>query len=381
MNRDCPSGVLRFWTIAASALSRRAADNDNLHANDYDAFADWAACEGIAGLLLWKCPDWAAARDLAPRLLDAARKRVALTAAEERELQRVLEASAVAGLSPVLLKGAALAHTVYPDPALRPRRDTDVIVREQDEPVMRLTLERMGYARELEASGRYVTAQFHYVREDHGIRFLWDVHLKISNVHAYANRLTYDELRSDAISLAGFNGALVPSIVHSLVIACIHRVAHHAEHDEMLWLFDIHLLGESLSPADWDRLVALAETKQLSAVILRGLVRAQETFNTSLRAASIQRLAAGATREPSPQLVGGRTRTVDVFLSDIRSLPDWPARMRLVREHLFPPRAYMRRLYADWNATMLPIAYVHRLLRGGPKWFRRKGGAAERSVD
>ena len=201
---------------------------------------------------------------------------------------------------------------------------------------------------------------------------MWDVHLRISNAHAYANRLTYAELRRDAVSLPALDGALAPSLVHSLVIACIHRVAHHGEDDDLLWLFDIHLLGASLTPTDRKRLVALAETKQLSGVILRGLVRAREIFGTSLRDDTIRRLAAAAAREPSPPLVGRQSRTVDVFLSDMTALPDWPSRIELVREHLFPPRAYMRRLYAEWNSAMLPIAYVHRILCGSPKWFRRK---------
>src|SRR5262245_21488251 len=37
-----------------------------------------------------------------------------------------------AGIDALLLKGAALAHMVYPQPALRPMRDIDILVRASD---------------------------------------------------------------------------------------------------------------------------------------------------------------------------------------------------------------------------------------------------------
>ena len=46
----------------------------------------------------------------------------------KHELVRVLEALARAEVATLLLKGTALAYSLYPAPTLRPRADTDVLI-------------------------------------------------------------------------------------------------------------------------------------------------------------------------------------------------------------------------------------------------------------
>ncbi len=47
-------------------------------------------------------------------------------------LRNILSAYAAAGVPALVLKGAALSHTVYPEPGLRPMSDLDILVREED---------------------------------------------------------------------------------------------------------------------------------------------------------------------------------------------------------------------------------------------------------
>jgi hypothetical protein len=47
-------------------------------------------------------------------------------------LRDILSAYAAAGVPALVLKGAALSHTVYPEPGLRPMSDLDILVREED---------------------------------------------------------------------------------------------------------------------------------------------------------------------------------------------------------------------------------------------------------
>ena len=70
--------------------------------------------------------DWPAA--CASRLIREARMQAAADMLRERELVAVLAALADAGVATLLLKGAALAYSHYPEPALRTRCDTDVLV-------------------------------------------------------------------------------------------------------------------------------------------------------------------------------------------------------------------------------------------------------------
>jgi hypothetical protein len=38
---------------------------------------------------------------------------------------------------------------------------------------------------------------------------------------------------------------------------------------------------------------------------------------------------------------------------------------------MFPNAAYMKSMYPRWPAAALPLAYIHRIVRGAPKWLRR----------
>ena len=46
------------------------------------------------------------------------------------------------------------------------------------------------------------------------------------------------------------------SPVHALLVACIHRVAHHRGTERLIWLLDIHLLASRLEEREWTALVS-----------------------------------------------------------------------------------------------------------------------------
>jgi len=60
-------------------------------------------------------------------------------------LDRILDALRREGMDPVLLKGAALALTLYEQPALRPMQDIDLLVEEEQQPAAVACVERMGF--------------------------------------------------------------------------------------------------------------------------------------------------------------------------------------------------------------------------------------------
>ncbi len=82
------------------------------------------------------------------------------------------------------------------------------------------------------------------------------------------------------------------------------------------------------------------------------------------------RLQAALTQQPSAIYLDDGLRKVDILMSDLRCLPSWRARLRLLREHLFPPAAFMLASYAVSNRPALPFLYAHRILGGAARWFR-----------
>jgi hypothetical protein len=65
-------------------------------------------------------------------LLERHREAMAWALGLERTLLRLAEAFAERGIGFVVLKGPALAHTIYPDPSWRPFGDLDLLVRTRD---------------------------------------------------------------------------------------------------------------------------------------------------------------------------------------------------------------------------------------------------------
>jgi hypothetical protein len=158
------------------------------------------------------------------------------------------------------------------------------------------------------------------------------------------------------------------SDVHAVVLACVHRVAHHYGSDFLIWLYDIDLIARRLPPNDWREVAHVAAERKVAQVVRRSLARAATVFDTPVPADELGALA-NEPQELSAAYLSPR-RHVFAMLDDLRALPSWTDRVQLVREHLFPPERYMRSVYAPASAAPLPVLYVRRLMRGTRKWLR-----------
>ena len=307
---------------------------------------------------------------------DDVRAAAAIDAARERELRAGLAALAGAGARPILIKGAALAHTHYPRPEMRPRDDTDVIISSTSRDAAARALTSLGYQRPSEVDGELTTAQFHFDKRDRfGILHAFDVHWRISNVRVFADALSYEELARDAVPIPSLGPhAWGPSPRHALLLACVHRVAHHADTRDLLWLYDIHLLARGDNAAECSAFAALASARGMREVCARGLTLAAEAFGgidprwlTALSDSD----GPGAPAEPSAAFLRGRLSLAAILRADLAATPRWRGRLRILREHLFPNRAFMYERYGARHRAALPVLYLLRIVGGVPKWFRR----------
>ncbi len=342
------------------------------------AFLEEAGLHGVQGLL------HAALRDGSLRLrglpdeagelltrwmrLDAARE---LTAGEWiGGLLRDLESC---GAPSLILKGTALAYGTYRHPHLRPRADIDLLVPDHRRDAALAALAALGYEFPNAVSGRLVSAEFSGTRVDrHGVTRIVDMHWRLSNAQGFARALSFEELLERSLPLPALSPlARGPAPVDALLIGCMHRVAHrHADYwfgerahrgDRLIWLYDLHLLAEGLDEAGWAEFCHRAAACGLRAVCLDGLNRARDLLGTRIPAQAAGLLEAGAGEVAAAYLSGGRLRWLE---TDLRALPDWSGRLRLLREHAFPPGAYMLEKYGRHTPLWLPALYLHRGARG-----------------
>ena len=269
-----------------------------------------------------------------------------------------------------MFKGAALAHTHYAESWRRPRYDADVLITPESRGRVFATLDELGYTHRAFISGDLVMYQVPFERTDHlGIDHALDLHWRIANPQVVSQVLTHDELvaRSLIVDVQG-HPMRVPSAVDSLLVACVHRVAHHPGYEKPVWVQDIHLLAAGLESSEWRTFVERATSRSVCAICLDGLELARIRFKTPVPLEVLRDLDAGR-KEPSAVFLRADLRPVDRLASDLRALGPRDA-ARLMREHLFPPAEYMQEMYGVRRRVLLPAYYLLRVLSGVSKWFQ-----------
>ncbi len=315
-------------------------------------------------------------RDWPREILDELTRRISSDAAIEllrrRELATVLDAVGSCGIEPILIKGAALAYTVYNAPYCRPRMDTDLLIRHTHIGAVRDAMSRLGYTASVLCEGEAIFCQFEMCRFDEfGVEHVCDFHWKISTQPVFADVLTYDELRQRKVGVPALGPHAVASgPIDALLLACVHPVMHHRNAERMLWMYDIHLLASSLAEADLLTFAALASEKKVARICAHALRSAQRLFHTRLPESVMRGLGTAGDEASAEYLAAGR-RWHDELLSSLRSLPGVTDRLRLLREVLFPSPSYMfgayRLTHHRLGLVLLPALYLHRHLHGAWK--------------
>ena len=349
-------------------------------------FLERSAHHGVQALLHHHFQNWQGAAPGWPEIvLDACRTQArAQTMWEMRHkdlLDRVLARLTDAGVEPILFKGTALAYSLYPAPFLRARGDTDLIVPSSLRDRTAEVLESLGFARARGAVGEIVTYQANYCRtEPAGDMHAFDLHWRITNSQLLSNLFSYEELRHDAVLLPALGAhAIAASPVCALALACMHRAIHKQipyyvdgvvdrSVDRLIWLYDIHLLFGTLSPAQQHEFVELADVKGLRATCLEAIEQARACFHGPVPEAVLAALAGPGRPEPAADYLGGSAWYQ--FYADFWALEDVRSKLGFLAELLLPPASDMRLKYPQARRTWLPWLYLRRASGGLLKRFR-----------
>jgi hypothetical protein len=313
--------------------------------------------------------DWP--QEIVDTLAAAAREGTATELLREQELISVLDQLASEDIRPILLKGAALAYSLYDSPASRPRFDTDLLIRRNQVDAVRRVMAGSGYTAPIHCEGELLFCQFPLRKTDaFGVLHAVDVHWKISTQSVFADVLGFDEIAAVAIDLPSLGvSARAAGPLHALLLACIHPVMHHRNVESLIWIYDIHLLAARLSDREFDCFAELAAAKQMSAICAYQLSAARRWFGTRLPDSVMMKLATVHRSEPSAAYLRPDRRWSHDLISSIHGLPSWSERLRLLREVTLPGPTYMLKAYGvaplSLRAAFLPILYVHRLASGG----------------
>lgn len=284
-----------------------------------------------------------------------------------RRLAKVVEVAAARGIVPLFIKGAALSDSVYPAVELRPRVDTDLVVTRAEAQSLITALSALDYRAETAPDSAPANQVIVRGRDPQDVL---DVHWAISNARQFARLFDVAVLRDRGTTNA--RGLRVPSYVDSLLIACVHRVAHHYGSERLVWLCDIVLLWEALSADERQLFWQRAAEGEIVTVCADGLARAFHWFRRDAQAPDARQwLGAAAGRgERSARSLDPRRLRVAQLASDVRASEGMGEKLRYLRRLAFPDSTQIRLRFPNSQAP-LPLLYVRRGVRALRKLFTR----------
>ena len=282
-----------------------------------------------------------------------------------RGLNKVFKNFKEAGLRKcILFKGSALAHAFYPKPWLRPSTDSDCLIEPEDRLKYESALTRLQFKKLFAIEGELVSYQSTFVRKlTKQSTLALDVHWRVNNRQVLAKTYTLDELSERGMTAESLNhSVIIPSAVDSILLACIHRLGHHANDERLIWLYDIHLLANTLEEDDWEELCLLCEDKQIAAITMDALLVCEDLLGTHIEESCKQTLSKLAKRdEPSKLVLNRNASEWQLFKQDLQSLDNIQLKAQLLKENLFPSSEYIRQSMETDN---LAKGHGKRLLRG-----------------
>lgn len=200
-------------------------------------------------------------------------------------LAELLQACRADALDLLVLKGAALAETVYPRPSLRRFGDLDVLVRKSDIVQARTLLERLGYAPDLPqweelVSARYCQTNF-FKHTDRGAVVI-ELHTELINNPLFFGVVHFDEAetweRARSAVLAG-EEARVLGAEDQLLHLCLHLACHTLAAPASLR--DIHQVCLSRE-IDWPLLTVIGKQARASAACFAGMYAARHFLGAAV---------------------------------------------------------------------------------------------------
>ena len=271
----------------------------------------------------------------------------------------------------LILKGSALAYSLYNQPYHRVRGDTDILIRPHDKNAVDALLAENGYQKYNAVSGKLISHQDTYLITENDISHYYDIHWKISNRNAFAGLFEFDELHRsrEKMTMLG-ESAYRLSNIDAILHAIVHYYGHFPDDRErLIWIYDLHLLCSQIKSSEWKTFLQKSAAKKLDPLVTQALLLCQKTFKTQLPAQVLQQLEQSPvklSKIEQQRLSASHWSRIAQFKSDWAVL-SFKQRCLLIKEYMLPPSDFILKQNQSNNKLLLPYFYCKRLLLGGIK--------------
>lgn len=348
-----------------AALLVRAIAPDYLAGSDINELVATARRHGVAPMLYWhlkqvglnlKTPEW-------HDLWFAHQKQVRAYLEHKLAFTRLDATFRSANIPTVWLKGFALAHSVYPNPALRPMRDIDVLVpAAQKEHALELA-QQLGYVLDMPPHSEAMQSMWHHYH----LRGDIALELHYSLIGLRSKLLTPEQLdwfwahtrvlQANDLTFTCFTPEA------ELLYLCAHAILQHGETEFLLHRYlDLHLLIQKNPALDWNSILEQAIDARWTYAVQRALEITREYFGTTIPDETLQELQ---TRRPPEEasFIGfeilpdsTRLQVTSTLMRAMSPAEKW----KWFWGSLLPTPAWMRWRYQPRATWQLPFFYLYR---------------------
>lgn len=297
------------------------------------------------------------------------------------ELARLAGALGRAGIEAIVLKGGALARTVYAEPALRPMMDLDLLVRPEQIDRAGPVLEGLGFRRSPSLPAHLVPFQQEF---GGGVEWICREEGRTTRLDVQHDLLGVDWCRgmfaiepgalwdaAQPLPLEGGAEMRQLSPEDTLIHLCLHPALHHGYASPLIGYVDMdRLVDRAGSETFWARVLERAARFRVRTAVYYGLLGAGRLLATPVPAgvlaaldpgrARVRRLERLAPLELGTVLQGANRRVTGLHQVLLyAALADRPRdAASMAREVLFPDQAWLAARYGEGGRGP---AWPHRL--------------------
>lgn len=346
---------------------------------DWEYFTGKAIRQGVAPLLYGTIGQAAAGCGVPEAALRRLERSYYATAAYNlrlfRRLKAALESFQDAGVGVLVLKGPVLASLTYPNFAVRPIGDLDLLIRPEDYERACGLLKGLGYCLDPSVPQLGSDEMVDYAHCFSQVRF-WshdgtviETHFSLLNIGPPKEDTAVIWRRSLGFEGVGFQGRM-PSPEDMLIHLCLHAIQHN--YSKLLYFCDIaSLLTRYGDRLDWGYLTAAVARRRMRPLVYNTLLLTRELLGVSAPEAALSALKPGLLRQRLFDMVWDidralalekrkRSPALEAVVLSLAEMDDpWSKLLYIVRV-CFPRRKW---LSAHFSKRMTVLDYVWDLPR------------------
>lgn len=294
-------------------------------------------------------------------------------------IANLIEALASKGITPFVLKGTAMAYSVYDEPAMRRRGDTDLLIEGHKRNFVRDIFRACGWK---PVSGRMALQEAWTLNSRGNFVHAVDLHWTIRSSMAVSEALANDHPKNRAMALPRLSAnAMAFGPADSMIQVCLNSASHSQfgylveeakimDGQRLIWAVDLDSLTSRMTAQAWDELERIAVGCGASALLAAGLSYAQAALQTQLPEGLIERLEANASDADTITSyyrdLGSRQR----ITADIMAAAPFQDKFAIFMQHAFPNAAALRERFPESEDTPTALLHARRIARFAKQLLR-----------